>query len=252
MKILSSPAKLMNLENIPQLPRLTQPKFIEDAAQIQKHLKEKSPDFLRDLMQISNKLADENWARNQHWKAKPTKKESAPAIFAFTGEVYRALNAKSLDHEALEYLQQHFRMLSGLYGLLKPSDKIMLYRLEMGRNFTFERYKNLYQFWQEKLTNALNKEIKKGELLLNLASAEYFKVLDIKKLKAKVVHFHFYELRTGQPTQIVVYTKHARGLMIRYCAEHKVETLEEVKNFNLENYIFDEALSTDGELVFVR
>ena len=142
----------MNIENKTDMLKSTTPKFIDEAAFIQSYLKEKSPKYLSDLMEISQKLADENWERNQNWKAKPSAKESAPAMFAFTGEVYRGLDAKTLDKKAVDYLQKNYRMLSGLYGLLKPSDKIMLYRLEMGRSFEFEHYKNLYEFWREKVT----------------------------------------------------------------------------------------------------
>lgn len=252
MKILSSPAKLMSVESSSNLLRKSTPHFITEAEQIQKYLKEKSPAYLRELMHISEKLADENWSRNQNWDAKPKKNESASALYAFKGEVYRGLDAETLHEKAVEYLQKNFRILSGLYGLLKPSDQIMLYRLEMGRNFEFESNKNLYQFWKEKITAQLNSEMKNGELLLNLASAEYFKAVDQKNLKAKVINFHFYELRSGQPKQIVVYTKHARGLMIRFCAENNVQTLEEIKNFNTDNYLFDDQLSKENELVFVR
>ncbi|HPZ26208.1 MAG TPA: YaaA family protein, partial [Kaistella sp.] len=126
MKIITSPAKLMNIENKTDMLKSTTPKFIDEAAFIQSYLKEKSPKYLSDLMEISQKLADENWERNQNWKAKPSAKESAPAMFAFTGEVYRGLDAKTLDKKAVDYLQKNYRMLSGLYGLLKPSDKIML------------------------------------------------------------------------------------------------------------------------------
>ena len=143
MKIISSPAKLMNIENSNEFLKTTQPHFIEEADLIQTTLKKKSPKYLTELMEISTKLADENWERNQNWTAKPSSKESAPALMAFSGEVYRALDAKSLDESAVKYLQKNFRMLSGLYGLLKPSDRVMLYRLEMGRKFKFDGYKNL-------------------------------------------------------------------------------------------------------------
>ena len=143
-------------------------------------------------------------------------------------------------------------MLSGLYGLLRPSDKVMLYRLEMGRNFEFEHYKNLYEFWKEKITNQLNSELKANDMVLNLASAEYFKVIDKKKLKAPVIDFDFYEMKSGKPKTIVVYTKHARGLMVRYCAENNAKTLDDVKAFNLEGYRIDEDLSSDKKLVFTR
>ncbi|KFF21716.1 peroxide stress protein YaaA [Chryseobacterium sp. JM1] len=252
MKIITSPAKLMNVENSTDLLRSTTPKFIEEAALIQSYLKHKSPKYLSELMEISPKLADENWERNQRWKDKPTAKESAPAMFAFTGEVYRGLDAKTLDKNAVDYLQKNYRMLSGLYGLLKPSDKVMLYRLEMGRHFEFDQYKNLYEFWREKITEQLNSEMKKGEFLLHLASNEYGKVIDRKKLNHKVIDFEFYELREGKLKTIVVYTKHARGLVVRFCAETNAKTLNDVKAFNYEGYLINEEKSTDTKLVFTR
>lgn len=252
MKIITSPAKLMNIENSTALLKSSTPKFIDEAAFIQSYLKEKSPKYLSELMEISPKLADENWERNQKWKARPTAKESAPAMFAFTGEVYRGLDAKTLDKNAVNYLQKNYRMLSGLYGLLKPSDKVMLYRLEMGRPFEFNQYKNLYEFWREKITEQLNSEMKKGEILLHLASNEYGKVIDRKKLNHKVIDFDFYELKEGKLKTIVVYTKHARGLVVRFCAENNAKTLEDVKTFNYEGYRIDEEKSTDTKLVFTR
>lgn len=252
MKIITSPAKLMNIENSTEFLKPTTPVFIEEASFIHSHLKEKTPKYLSELMEISAKLADENWERNQKWNAKPKAKESAPAMFAFTGEVYRGLDAKSLDQKAVTYLQKNYRILSGLYGLLKPSDKVMLYRLEMGRNFEFDGYKNLYSFWREKVTEQLNSELKAKDLILNLASNEYFRVLDKTKLKAPVIDFEFYELNDGKPKTVVVYTKHARGLVVRYCAEHEVKTLNAVKGFNLEGYRINEKLSTKTKLVFTR
>ena len=252
MKIITSPAKLMNIENKTDMLKSTTPKFIDEAAFIQSYLKEKSPKYLSDLMEISQKLADENWERNQNWKAKPSAKESAPAMFAFTGEVYRGLDAKTLDKKAVDYLQKNYRMLSGLYGLLKPSDNIMLYRLEMGRSFEFEHYKNLYEFWREKVTEQLNSELKSKDLILNLASSEYSKVLDKKKLNAPVIDFDFYEMKDGKRKTIVVYTKHARGLVVRFCAETQAKTLNDVKAFNLEGYRIDEELSSKTKLVFTR
>ncbi len=252
MKIITSPAKLMNTENSTDLLRSTTPKFIEEAVFIQSFLKHKSPKYLSELMEISPKLADENWERNQKWKAKPSAKESAPAMFAFTGEVYRGLDAKTLDKRAVDYLQKNYRMLSGLYGLLRPSDKVMLYRLEMGRPFEFDEYKNLYSFWTEKVTEQLNSEMKKNEILLHLASNEYGKVIDRKKLNHKVIDFEFYELREGKLKTIVVYTKHARGLVVRFCAETQAKTLNDVKAFNYEGYRIDEEKSTDSKLVFTR
>lgn len=252
MKIITSPAKLMTINGAKSLLRSTTPKFIEDSAFIQKYLKEKTPQYLSDLMEISPKLADENWERNQKWKAKPKTNESASALYAFTGEVYRGLDAATLDEEQVKYLQKNYRILSGLYGLLKPSDRIMLYRLEMGRNFEFDQYSNLYEFWRNKVTAELNAELNSRDLILNLASTEYFKVFDRKKLKAPVIDFDFYEMKSGQPKTIVVYTKHARGLVVRFCAETKAKNLNDVKAFNYEGYLIDEEKSTENRLIFTR
>lgn len=252
MKIITSPAKLMNVENSTDLLRSSTPKFIVQAEFIHSYLKHKSPKYLSELMEISSKLADENWERNQKWKPKPTAKESAPAMYAFTGEVYRGLDAKTLDKDAVEYLQKNYRILSGLYGLLKPSDRVMLYRLEMGRPFKFDDYNNLYEFWRDNITEQLNAELKKNEILLNLASQEYFKVIDRKKIANPIIDFEFYELKEGKLKTIVVYTKHARGMVVRFCACTNARTLNDVKAFNYEGYRIDEEKSTDTKLVFTR
>lgn len=252
MKIITSPAKLMNIGNSNEFLKPTQPHFIEEANFIQTTLKHKSPKYLSELMEISSKLADENWERNQNWKAKPSSKESAPALMAFSGEVYRGLDAKSLNEKSVKYLQKNYRMLSGLYGLLKPSDQVMLYRLEMGRKFKFDAYNNLYEFWKDKVTEKLNSELKTKDIVLNLASKEYFKVIDKTKIKAPIIDFDFYEYKDGKLKTIVVYTKHARGLVVRFCAQNEVKTLDQVKGFHLENYRIDEKLSTETNLVFTR
>ena len=253
MKFITSPAKLMKTENSTNFLKPTTPLFIDDAAFIQSFLKEKTPKYLSELMDISPKLADENWERNQNWKANPTANESAPAMFAFTGEVYRGLDAATLDENAVKYLEKNYRILSGLYGLLRPSDKVMLYRLEMGRPFQFDSYKNIYEFWTEKVTEKMNSELKKGEVLINLASNEYCKVINRKKLNSQVIDFDFKQIQPdGKLKTIVVYTKHARGLLLRYCAEKNVQTLDELKGFNYENYRIDETLSTETNLVFTR
>lgn len=252
MKIITSPAKLMDVSTHQTFLKSTSPHFIEEAELLQSHLKEKSPKYLMELMEISQKLADENWDRNQNWTSKPTAKNSAQALYAFKGEVYRGLNAESLDENAIRYLQKNYRILSGLYGLLKPSDRVMLYRLEMGRKFKFEKFKDLYEFWKPKLTEQLNSELKKNDLVLNLASKEYFKVLDRKALHAKVIDFDFFDYKEGKLRTIVVYTKHARGMMVRFCAQNNVRTVDGVKAFNLENYHFDESLSTESKFVFTR
>lgn len=252
MKILTSPAKLMTTNHQSDLLKATTPNFINEATIIQSHLREKSPKFLSELMEISAKLADENWERNQKWSATPNEDESAMALYAFTGEVYRGLDAKTLQKPAIDYLQKHYRILSGLYGLLKPSDRIMPYRLEMGRNFEFENYKNLYEFWKSKITEHINSELNNDDFILNLASNEYFKSVDRKKLNAPVIDFDFYQMKDGKLKTIVVYTKHARGLVVRFCAENNAKTLDDVKAFNYEGYLIDEERSTETKLVFIR
>ncbi|NAW51874.1 peroxide stress protein YaaA [Elizabethkingia argentiflava] len=252
MKILISPAKLMNIGNSTELLKASSPMFIEEATHIQQYLKEKDPHSLKTLMHISDKLARENWERNQNWTPKPSAENSAAALFTFAGEVYRGLEVKTLDKDAVDYLQKNLRILSGLYGWLKPSDQIMLYRLEMGCGFGFETYKNLYHYWTDKVTKALNSELKNNDFILNLASHEYAKVIDKKQLKAPLIEFDFYEERDGQYKTIVVYTKHARGLVARFCAQQKIEKLEDVKAFHLEGYIFNDQLSTENHFIFTR
>ena len=252
MRILTSPAKLMRINNSPNFLTPTKPQFIEDSDFIQSYLREKSPQFLSELMDISPKLAEENWERNQNWHKNPNNDEASPALYTFTGEVYRGLDAESLDQNAVDYLQEHYRILSGLYGLLKPSDRVMLYRLEMGRKFQFEHYKNLYEFWSDKITEQLNTELTEEDFVLNLASNEYFKVVNKKKLNAKIIDFEFYEMKSGKPKTIVVYTKHARGLVVRFCAENQVKTIDEVKAFNYEGYLLNDEMSTENKLVFLR
>ncbi|SEF58600.1 hypothetical protein SAMN05421847_0387 [Halpernia humi] len=252
MKIISSPAKLMKIYSINSPLRSTTAKFITEAELIQKYLKPKTPKYLSELMEISQKLADENWQRNQVWTPKPSANKSSQALYAFNGEVYKGLDAETLDENATKYLQKNFRIISGLYGLLRPSDRIMPYRLEMGRNFKFEKNKNLYSFWQEKITNELKSELKKDEILLNLASHEYFKAVDQAELKNHIVNVEFKEIRNGKPKTIVVYTKHARGLLARFCAETNAKKLNDVKAFNADHYLFDEKLSTKTNLVFTR
>lgn len=253
MIILTSPAKLMKVPaELPDIP-VTKPAFISEAKKVHQVLKELSPKDLQELMQISHKLADENWARNQRWSATPLPEESAPAEFAFTGEVYRGLDVSTLSTDALRYLQDHHRIISGLYGLLRPLDVIMPYRMEMGMALPVEGAPNLYSFWREKLTDALNKLSKDSSFILNLASKEYSQAIQWSKVKIPMYSVDFLQSSAvGKPRSIVIYIKHARGLMTRYCAENNIQTLEGVKSFHAENYLFNEELSKGNKLVFIR
>ncbi|MBA5629926.1 peroxide stress protein YaaA [Moheibacter lacus] len=252
MKILLSPAKLMSLETNGNWNKSSSPKFISQSEIVMEKLKSLNTKDLEKLMHISKDLAEMNIERNAVWKTKPTAKKSVQAALAFKGEVYRGLDAETLSESAQTYLNQHLFILSGLYGILKPSDKVMLYRLEMGSKLDVQGSKNLYGFWKETLTDFVNSKLKKNEILLNLASNEYAKVLDDKKLKSPKIDVEFLDFKNGQLKPIMVFFKQARGMMARYCAENEVTDLDEVKLFNENNYAFDEKLSTDSKLVFVR
>jgi len=252
MKIVLSPAKLMDISFRTYALEDSVPKFIEEASFIQKHMKEKSPIEIKKMMNISDKLANENWERNQAWNKNPTKKKSTQALFAFTGEVYRGLSAKEMNEKSIKFLQKNLIILSGLYGLLRPSDIIMQYRLEMGCKFNFEYYKNLYDFWKNKISIEINKCLGNDDFILNLASKEYFKVIDRKNIKSQIIDFDFYERRDDGSKNIVIYTKRARGLVTRFCAENGIEKLEDVKAFNMEGYLFDDKLSTENHFIFIR
>lgn len=251
MKILLSPAKMMNLETDAKW-KATTPQFLEKSQEIMNVMKEMSATDLEKLMKISKDIADMNVERNQVWNVKPTAKKAIPAALAFKGEVYRGLDASTMDDDAISYFTKNAFLLSGLYGILRPSDKVMLYRLEMGSKLDVNGSKNLYGFWKETLTPFVNSKLKKGEFILNLASNEYAKVLDRKSLKVPVYDVEFQDYKNGELKKIMMYFKHARGAMARYCAENNVTTLDEVKAYDVDGYRFDENLSTNETLIFTR
>ena len=187
MKIVISPAKSLNFEKELPTAKHTEPSFLKESRQVHKVLKQESPKELSELMHISEKLADLNWKRNQDWKTPFTVENARPAIYTFDGDVYTGLDAYSIPIDKLDALQERLRILSGLYGLLKPLDLIQAYRLEMGTKLPIGESKNLYEFWKPTITKALNKELKKDELFINLASNEYFSAIDVKALKVPVI-----------------------------------------------------------------
>lgn len=252
MKILLSPAKLMSIETEGTWAKSTTPQFLDNTQNIMDVLKTYNSNDLVKLMKISKDLAEINRERNSQWKPKPSKNKSLQAGLAFQGEVYRGLDAKTLDENAQAYLNQNLFILSGLYGILRPSDRIMLYRLEMGTKLDVNGSKNLYGFWKENLTEYINKKTKENEIILNLSSNEYIKAIDSKKIKAQKVDVEFYDYKNGELKQIMVYFKQARGKMTRYCALNNIHTLDEVKLFNEDNYSYDDKLSNENKLVFVR
>lgn len=251
MKILLSPAKMMSLETNANWETTT-PQFLEHSKKVMNEMKRMNAGDLEQLMKISTAIADLNVERNQAWSTKPSKDESVAAALAFKGEVYRAFNAETLSTTAQEYINSNVFLLSGLYGMLRPTDAVMLYRLEMGSKLDVKGSKNLYGFWKEILTPFLNSQLKEDEFILNLASNEYAKVLDKKKLKVPMVEVEFQDYKDGKLKKIMMYFKHARGAMARYCAENNVQTLEEVKAFDVDGYRYDENLSQEGLLIFTR
>lgn len=252
MKLVLSPAKSLDFET--QLPttKTTESMFLPEAERINKLLRKKSAKSLSKLMNISDNLAQLNYERNQAWQLPFNSQSARQAIYAFSGDVYRGFNAYKIDEDKIDAMQQTVRILSGLYGLLKPLDLIMPYRLEMGTKFTVGKNKNLYEFWKQKITTALNNELKAGELFVNLASNEYFKAIDKKALKVPVITANFKDLKNGEYKTIMTFAKLARGYMARYIIDTNAQTLQDLKGFNYEGYGFNQAMSSETELVFVR
>lgn len=252
MKIVISPAKSLNFEKELPTTQHTEPSFLKEARQVHKVLKPKKPADLAELMSISEKLADLNWQRNQVWKTPFTPENARPAVYTFDGDVYTGLDAYTIPLEKLEVLQDKLRILSGLYGVLKPLDLMQAYRLEMGTKLPIGDHKNLHDFWKAPVTKALNKELAKGELFVNLASNEYFSAVDVKALKVPVITPDFKDYKDGKLKMISFFAKKARGMMVRYIIDTNAETINDLKGFNYEGYQFDANLSKGNHLVFTR
>lgn len=252
MKLVISPAKSLDFKS--QLPtdQATQPRFLKQSERLNKELKKKSVKALSELMKISKDLSQLNYERNQEWEMPFTKENARPAIYAFNGDVYRGLDAYTIPKTKIDNLQDTVRILSGLYGVLKPLDLIQPYRLEMGTKLSIGKNKNLYEFWKKDITNALNDELKDNELFLNLASVEYFKAIDQNALKVPIINIDFKELKNGEYKTIGIYAKLARGLMTRYIIDKNAKTMDDIKAFDIENYRFHERLSGEHNWVFTR
>lgn len=252
MKIIISPAKSLDFKTALPISKFTEGSFLKESKKINALLKEQSPKELSDLMSISDKLATLNYTRNQDWQLPFTPENARPAIYAFNGDVYTGLDAYSILTAKIDVLQDKLRILSGLYGLLKPLDLIQPYRLEMGTKFPVGSSKNLYEFWRNRLTEALNKEMSSKDILVNLASKEYADAIDFKAIKARVVVPEFKDYKDGKLKVISFYAKKARGQMVRYILDHNCESIEDLKGFNYDKYRFDENLSEDNNLIFTR
>lgn len=254
MLIVVSPAKTLDYESPLVTERYTQPEFIEHSAELIEVCRQLTPADIAALMKVSDKIAGLNVARFAQWSETFTPDNARQAILAFKGDVYTGLEAESLTEEDFTYAQQHLRMLSGLYGLLKPLDLMQPYRLEMGTKLANPRGANLYQFWGELITHKLNEALaaQGDSVLINLASNEYFKAVKPKLLDGQIITPVFKDCKNGQYKVISFYAKKARGMMARYIIENRVESVEQLQAFNTAGYYFVAAESTPSELVFKR
>jgi len=252
MKLVLSPAKSLDFESKLPTTKTSEALFLSEAERINKLLKKKSAKSLSKLMSISDALGQLNYERNQEWSLPFTKDNARPAIYAFSGDVYRGLDAYTIPKDKIDIVQDKVRIISGQYGLLKPLDLMQPYRLEMGTKFPVGKHKNLYEFWKKSIAKALNEELKDDEFLLNLASNEYFKAIDTKALKVPVITANFKDFKNGEYKTIMTFAKLARGYMTRYIIDTNANTLDDIKGFNYEGYTFSEAMSSENELVFTR
>lgn len=254
MKILLSPAKSIALTNKLDYPLVTLPVFLKETELLVKKLKRLKPKELMNLMSISIELAEQNVERYRNWiRPEELSDYTQPCSFVFTGEVYRALGMHTFSEPELHQAQEQIRILSGLYGVLKPLDLIYPYRLEMGTKWSPDKKnKNLYEFWRSKLTKHLKQELLEDDTIVNLASSEYFKVLDWKKISNKVITPVFKEFKNGEYKIVMMYAKHARGAMARYLIQNNSKSADELKLYNVDGYSFDDRLSSEKEWVFVR
>lgn len=253
MKIVVSPAKSLDFETELPTDRYTQPIFLEQAEKLNKVLAKKKPKALSKLMSISDNLAELNWERNQNFSVPFTSQNARPAVYAFNGDVYQGLDAYSIPNSNLDKLEDTLRILSGLYGILKPFDLIQPYRLEMGTQLKIGRKKNLYDFWKKAITNQLNQELEEDELFINLASNEYFGAVDEKKLKVPVITPIFKDWKNDKLKVISFFAKKARGAMVRYIIDTNATTLDDIRGFDYDDYQFSkEHTVKENQPVFIR
>ena len=249
-----SPAKNLNEKAPAPVKEFTQPDLLAEAEILMRQLRELAPQQIAELMHVSDKIALLNAERNAEWHTPFTPDNAKQAVCMFNGDVYEGIAADILKPEQIQYLQQHVRLLSGLYGILRPLDLMQPYRLEMGTAFANTRGKNLYEFWGDIITDLLNDTLAQAgsDILVNLASQEYFKSVNTKKLKARLITPVFKDEKNGKYKIISFYAKRARGLMVRYAAEHNITDPEMLKNFDYEGYSFNAAASNESEWVFMR
>ncbi|NNJ72165.1 MAG: peroxide stress protein YaaA [Enterobacterales bacterium] len=254
MLFVLSPAKSLDYDSPATTDSFTQPEFLAQSESLVDILKDYTPDKLASLMKISDKLADLNVARFSSWEPNFNPDNAKQALLAFKGDVYIGLNASTIDDDGLDYAQTHLRILSGLYGILKPLDLMQPYRLEMGTKLNTEHGKNLYEFWGNTLQDRVIELLSKHDspVLINLASKEYFTALRLETLPNRVITPTFKDWKNGQYKHINFYAKKARGLMARYAIDHQVTNVDNLKDFDYEGYSFSEELSEGDNWVFTR
>lgn len=252
MKIILSPAKSLDFDNAKNVGISSIPAFIEDSQYLIEKLKKLSVKQIKSLMNVSDEIAHLNFDRFQNWEY-PFNEEAKQAMFVFTGEAYRGLDAHSLTEDEVLRADSQLRILSGLYGILKPLDLMLPYRLEMGTSFKVTPKKtNLYKYWEDSLKNSLEDEMDKDEVLVNVASNEYSKALKLNTFNRRVITCHFKEEKNGEYKAIMTFAKRARGLMTRFILKENIEKPEHLKAFDFEKYSFNQSLSTDSEFTFTR
>ncbi len=255
MLIVISPAKNLDFKTPTNCVTFSEPEFIKFSKQLIHRLRDFSAQDLAKLFHVNPAIAQLNFSRFRAWNLPFTPQNAKQAMFAFNGEVYNGLKAKTLTEEDIEYAQGHLRILSGLYGVLRPLDLIQPYRLEMGIPLDTNIANNLYEFWGDRILKTLSKAIKQSgeeQVLINLASHEYFKSIQRKNLKIRVIDIEFQEMKNGKFKPIIVYTKKARGMMTRFAIENRISNPEDLKAFDAERYAFAEDLSEKNRWVFVR
>ena len=254
MKIIISPAKRLNYKSKTKIKKVTQPIFIKESQELIKILRQKSVTEIKELMKLSSGLAQLNHERYAKWQLPFTTENAKQAIFAFEGDVFKTMKKESMNNNDFDFLQKNLRILSGLHGILLPYDLIQAHRLEGGTKLENPKGNNLYKYWGDKITDVLNAEIEQDndDLILNLASNEYFKYINKKKLKGKIVTANFKESKNGKLKSIAIYAKKARGMMLHFITKNKLKNIEHLKAFDYEGYGYSEAHSKENEQIFIR
>jgi len=254
MLTIISPAKTLDYESPIAVSGQSEISFAKESKQLISILKKFKPEELEKLMRVSHKIAMLNYDRYAQWKYPFNNQDSRQALFAFKGEVYNGLDAYSLNQKETDFAQNHLRMLSGLYGVLKPYDMMLPYRLEMGTKLETEKFKHLYDFWGDKIRKSIQKAIDESgsNVLVNLASAEYFKAANLNKIKAEIITPSFKEAREDGFKMITIFAKKARGLMSRFIIQNRIENAEDLKHFEVEGYFYNDKLSEGNNFIFTR